>query len=79
MVDDDEGRPWERCSNSSCRNRAIISKSFDKNPPKNYCVECYDLEGLNVALKWNYAQEPPLDTLEKRKEYVSKGLKLKRI
>tara|TARA_R110000751_G_scaffold279799_1_gene382214 strand:+ start:139 stop:378 length:240 start_codon:yes stop_codon:yes gene_type:complete len=79
MFDDNEGRGWERCSNSSCRNRAIISKSFDDDPPKNYCVECYDVAGLNAALKWNYAQNPPLDTLEKRKEYVSKGLKLKRI
>jgi hypothetical protein len=73
----DEPREWTHCCNNECRNRAMISKSFDKNPPQSYCVECYDLEGRNAALKWNH--DNGLLTLQQRKDYLSKGFKLKKI
>ena len=63
-------REWARCSTSGCPDRAMINRSFNKKPKANYCFKCYDLAGLNEALKWNH--DNGLDTTEKRIAYVKK-------
>jgi hypothetical protein len=66
-------RPFTRCED--CSERAIIGLTDGVNKHGRVkkigvCFEHYSDRHLEKALKWNFAQNPPLDTTEKRKKYV---------
>ena len=66
-------RPFTRCED--CGERAIIGLTDGTNQHGRIkrigvCFEHYSDRHLEKALKWNFAQDPPLDTTEKRQEYV---------
>ncbi len=59
-------RLWIDCDHQGCIDKAIIQKN-----KKNYCLEHYRSEHLDVAQKW--CHENGLDSEEKRKEYCFKN------
>lgn len=66
-------RPFTRCED--CSERAIIGLTDGVNKHGRVkkigvCFEHYSDRHLEKALKWNFAQNPPLDTTEKRQKYV---------
>ncbi len=70
-----EARGWADCAYADCTKKAIVRKRLKGSSYTDLCIEHYDLQKLDEALKWNH--DHGLDNLEKRKTYVyshSKGL-----
>lgn len=56
------------CTSGQCYSRAMF-RVFNNN----YCREHYDNHYHSIALKWN--ADNGLDTVEKRKNFVSKNIR----
>ena len=66
-----EPREKVSCAYADCTNWATIRKRLIGSSYTDLCIEHYDLQAEETALKWNYEQG--LDTVEKRKEFVFKN------
>ena len=66
----EEPREWVNCAYADCTKKAIVRKQLSAHNSTALCIEHYDMQHLNAALKWN--RENGLDTEEKRKAYFFK-------
>lgn len=64
-----ESREWIPCAMASCRDKAM-----SRIGEKNLCREHYDNHHMSDSLKWN--AKMGLDTVDKRKDFVSKTIRL---
>ena len=58
------------CAYADCTNWATIRMNRVGSSYSDICIEHYDLEKLEEALKWNH--DNGLDTIQKRKDFIFK-------